>query len=220
MDLRTKLLMAVTEYDRKEEAKGGYYNHYALPNYLGAVTRLFEEFLDKGVPFREAVLQCFSGRLATAVLKAGGERAITRDEARGYFGSKTAVSVRPNTYKGVDGFLVVWKDPNTISPNQSVFFENESAAHRWADKVRENPSADMNLSDFEASKTAGITPGYYLVGPNGAPGAGPFATLVEAEAQVGPSRSAAVEYKSGTEDPEWDALRPTPFPYGLNTVNG
>ena len=68
------------------------------------------------------------------------------------------------------------------------------------------------------TKTSAVSPGYYTVGPNGAPHSGPYRTLSEAEANL--NGAAAIEYKSGVEDPEWNALRAKEFPYGLNTVNG
>jgi hypothetical protein len=80
-DIRFVMIHAVTEYDRKQEAKKVGYNPYALPQYLGAVSRAADAIAAGENP-RAAILSCFSGRLATAVLKSVGEPAITREEAR------------------------------------------------------------------------------------------------------------------------------------------
>ena len=70
------------------------------------------------------------------------------------------------------------------------------------------------------SRKTAVAAGYYLLGPTGGVIAGPFATLVEAEGQVPATKASAVDYKSGIEDPEWEAYKAKPFPYTLNTVNG
>ncbi len=69
-------------------------------------------------------------------------------------------------------------------------------------------------------KTASVTPGYYLVGRASNIIEGPFGSLVQAEARQPEVKAAAIEYKSGVEDPQWDSMKAQPFPYGLNTVNG
>lgn len=77
---RTRLTMAVTDYDRKQQGKAGY-NIYALPQYLGAVHRAEDEVAD-GATIRAALLRCFTGRLLTVTLKAVGEPAATDEERR------------------------------------------------------------------------------------------------------------------------------------------
>jgi len=92
-------------------------------------------------------------------------------------------------------------------------------------------SAQKAVEDFISSgrtasrrtarrKIASVTPGYYLVGRASNIIEGPFGSLVQAEARQPEVKAAAIEYKSGIEDPQWDAYKPQPFPYGLNTVNG
>jgi len=80
IDNRTKMVMAVSNYDLKQSTKPGF-NPYALPQYLHAVDRVMED-LESGIPLRQAIVRNLTGRLATAVLKAVGEPALTREEAR------------------------------------------------------------------------------------------------------------------------------------------
>ena len=84
--LNFKLVSAVTEYDRKQEAryrsKGpGFYNIYALSHYLNAVQEAEKE-IKQGVPVRKALVNHFNGRLLDVVLKAVGEAPSTREEQR------------------------------------------------------------------------------------------------------------------------------------------
>ncbi len=89
----TKLVMALTEYDRKQEGKPGY-NRYALPQYLGAAQRA-QELVNSGETVRNALIKCFSGRLLSVALKAVGEPKGTDDEIRwGRTSSKTADGLR------------------------------------------------------------------------------------------------------------------------------
>jgi hypothetical protein len=226
MDLRTKLVMAVTEYDRKEEAKGGYYNRYALPQYLGAVGDAVEE-INSGTPVREALNSHFNGRLLTVVLKAAGEKRQTNQEAdtqnrrsveqfNSIHGAK-----RPEEGNTRCACGSKYWDKAPESSKYSGRYVCASCGDPWDGKDYTDHLGSKNASNQSGGtwKTA-IAAGYYLVGPNGAPAAGPFDTMSQAEAQVGTTRAAAIEYKSGVEDPEWNALRPKPFPYGMNTVNG
>ena len=73
---------------------------------------------------------------------------------------------------------------------------------------------------FGSRKTAATAPGYYLVGRASNIIEGPFVSLVQAEARQPEVKAAAIEYKSGVEDPQWESMKAQPFPYGLNTVNG
>jgi hypothetical protein len=88
MTRHSKMVSAVTEFDKAEQtrytrarAKGkvSYYNIWALPQYLGAIERA-EESIAQGTPVRAAVVQCFSGRLLDAVLRAIGEPKATLSE--------------------------------------------------------------------------------------------------------------------------------------------
>jgi hypothetical protein len=53
MDTRTKMLMIVTDYDRKQSTKK-YYNHYALALYCDGIGRVMEE-RDRGAPLALAL---------------------------------------------------------------------------------------------------------------------------------------------------------------------
>lgn len=79
---RTKLLHAVTEYDRKQSTKKGY-NIYALAHYLMAVDRARDAMVDEGLDLRAALISCFNGRLLDVCLKAVGEPTSTRQEQFG-----------------------------------------------------------------------------------------------------------------------------------------
>ena len=80
---------------------------------------------------------------------------------------------------------------------------------------------DANVGPKESRrKTAATAPGYYLVGRASNIIEGPFGSLVQAEARQPEVKAAAIEYKSGVEDPQWESMKAQPFPYGLNTVNG
>ena len=79
---------------------------------------------------------------------------------------------------------------------------------------------DEDLFRYMSRKTAATAPGYYLVGRASNIIEGPFGSLVQAEARQPEVKAAAIEYKSGVEDPQWESMKAQPFPYGLNTVNG
>ena len=78
----------------------------------------------------------------------------------------------------------------------------------------------LSLIRSAKRKTAATAPGYYLVGRASNIIEGPFGSLVQAEARQPEVKAAAIEYKSGVEDPQWESMKAQPFPYGLNTVNG
>lgn len=77
---RIKLFNALTAYDKKQSTKKGY-NPYALGHYAAALSRT-AEMVENGAELREAIIRCFLGRLQTALLKAVGESAATREESR------------------------------------------------------------------------------------------------------------------------------------------
>ena len=83
MDLHTKLVHAVTEYDRKQSTKRGY-NIWALPQYLSRIDSI-EVDIAAGSSVRDALVAAFSGRLLDACLKAMGESISTDKEQRGGF---------------------------------------------------------------------------------------------------------------------------------------
>jgi len=79
MNTRDKLVHAVTAFDRAQEAKATknprhYYNHYALPQYLGAVARVADD-IEAGAAVDEAIIAAMHGPLRTACLKACGFKA-------------------------------------------------------------------------------------------------------------------------------------------------
>lgn len=78
--LHFKLVHTLTEYDRKQSGKRGY-NPYALAHYLGAVQR-FDELVKEGKPTRQALCECFCGRLLDLALKTAGEQKSTDAEQR------------------------------------------------------------------------------------------------------------------------------------------
>jgi hypothetical protein len=80
--LHFKLTHAVTDFDRKQQAKRGY-NIFALSQYLGAVSRIEEE-IQAGRPIRDAIVSNLNGRLLDRCLKAVGEPTSTIQEQRGF----------------------------------------------------------------------------------------------------------------------------------------
>lgn len=77
--LRAKLVSALTQYDVRQAAKPGY-NPHALAQYLARIDDVIAD-IEAGADVRAAIVAGFSGRLATAALKAAGLGAITRNEA-------------------------------------------------------------------------------------------------------------------------------------------
>ena len=80
MDIRQTLNHAVTEFDRKQEARAAknpraYYNAYALPQYLGRVADVCDD-IDAGADPVAAIMRGFTpGPLRTACLKSVGAAA-------------------------------------------------------------------------------------------------------------------------------------------------
>lgn len=81
MDIHAKLVMAVTEYDRKESTKR-HYNAYALGQYLGRIQEIDAD-IAAGANVRAAICAGFTGRLLAVCLKAIGEPKPTDEELRG-----------------------------------------------------------------------------------------------------------------------------------------
>ena len=81
-----KLVHAVTEYDRQQEARdikaGRRVNIYALGIMLGAVNNVIED-INAGKTPRAAILANFNGRLCDRCLTAIGEPKFTMEEMRG-----------------------------------------------------------------------------------------------------------------------------------------
>ncbi len=104
-DVRQQLLSAVTQYDMKEQEKAakrgprGYYNMYALPQYLGRVSDVVKD-IEAGAPVRKALTNAFTGRLLDVTLKAVGEPRSTKEEQRG--GPITYRSARENPQPAAD----------------------------------------------------------------------------------------------------------------------
>lgn len=68
MNIRTKLINAATEYDRKESKKKSY-NRNALAIYLRMIDNVCQD-IENGADVAEAIGRGFSGRLLTALAKA------------------------------------------------------------------------------------------------------------------------------------------------------
>jgi hypothetical protein len=81
MELRYKLINAVTEYDRKQSTRKGY-NHYALAQYLMAVENVCNA-VNCGTTRREALLDNFNGQLLDVCLKALNMDTSTKAEQMG-----------------------------------------------------------------------------------------------------------------------------------------
>jgi predicted membrane-bound mannosyltransferase len=69
----SELVTAVTRFDRKQEEraakrKGGYYNHYALAQYLMRVDAVAAD-IERGANVRDAVCAGFTGALRDACLR-------------------------------------------------------------------------------------------------------------------------------------------------------
>jgi hypothetical protein len=68
MDLKTKLIMAVSAYDQKQSKRRGY-NHYALGHYFRAIDEVIE-LVAAGYTPREAIYNVMNDRLRDVCLKA------------------------------------------------------------------------------------------------------------------------------------------------------
>ena len=55
-----------------------------------------------------------------------------------------ALQVRRGTYRGKDGFYLRGNGGRV-----SIFFENETAARRTAEKLRNDPNYQTTVTDFE-----------------------------------------------------------------------
>lgn len=77
-EMRFKLSMALTTYDRKQSTKK-YHNIYALGLYLQALERC-EKLADQGHELRLCLLNCFNGRLLDILLKTAGLPLSTKEE--------------------------------------------------------------------------------------------------------------------------------------------
>lgn len=62
-----KLSTALIEYDKKESRKKSY-NRFAMGIYIQALHEV-DEMLDNGIDLRDAILECFNGRLLDYLLK-------------------------------------------------------------------------------------------------------------------------------------------------------
>ena len=81
MDTRSKMVHAVTEYDRKQSAKRSY-SIYALGHYLTAIDETCRDIAEQHISIRAALASHFTGRLLDVVLKSVGEPKFTEDERR------------------------------------------------------------------------------------------------------------------------------------------
>lgn len=79
--IRTKLVHAATEYDRKESRKKGY-NRYALGQYFMAIDNAAELMAEEGESLRSAIIRSFNGRLCDHLLRATNCQIMTDSECR------------------------------------------------------------------------------------------------------------------------------------------
>lgn len=90
-DIRSKLVHAVTAFDRKQEERAAknprnYYNVYALGQYLARVDDIMAD-IQNGATAQEAVIAGFSaGPIRNACLKAIGAAASNKDASGSYLG--------------------------------------------------------------------------------------------------------------------------------------
>lgn len=84
-EVRARVVMALTEYDRKQQGKRGY-NPYALAHYCRAAqdieASMKADMADRGP--RHWVLMTLCGKVADVALKAIGEGRATAEEKRKY----------------------------------------------------------------------------------------------------------------------------------------
>lgn len=80
--LHTRMVMAVTDYDRKQMSRRGY-NPYALAQYLEAVEAIEKE-ISSGTTPRQAILNNLLAGLCDVTLRAIGQAARTPEEIRRY----------------------------------------------------------------------------------------------------------------------------------------
>ena len=74
-----KILNKIIAFDKIASKKAGY-SIYALALYCGALTRA-QKYCDRGDDMRDALLNCFSGRLLDHCLKGAGLDPSTKAEA-------------------------------------------------------------------------------------------------------------------------------------------
>ena len=79
-NLHTRLVHALTRYDRQQETRKGY-NPYALGIYMQTIKRI-EYNTTQGIDLRVALCKHLSGRLLDCALKACGLPKATREESR------------------------------------------------------------------------------------------------------------------------------------------
>jgi len=83
MKLETKLVHAVTEFDRAQSRRKGY-NPHALAHYLRLASAIALA-IENGQAPRDAARTRCSDRLLATILRALGETAPTVEEARGHY---------------------------------------------------------------------------------------------------------------------------------------
>lgn len=96
MDIKSTLIHAVTEFDRKSSTKRGY-NPYALGIYMQRVDEVCAD-IERGASPRKALCAGFNDRLLDHCLKAIGEKPFTREEL-GTEWAYQPVSRQPSTLR-------------------------------------------------------------------------------------------------------------------------
>jgi hypothetical protein len=84
--IKTALIHAATEYDRKAEARAAKrrqpFNHYSMSHYLARIDDVVQD-VAKGAKPRAAIIAGFSGSICDAMLRAIGEPRHTESERGG-----------------------------------------------------------------------------------------------------------------------------------------
>jgi hypothetical protein len=80
-NIRSALVHAATEHDRKQAGKRGY-NHYALAQYLRRIDEVCEDIEANRISVRVALINGFCDRLLDKLLVAVGEPKASATERR------------------------------------------------------------------------------------------------------------------------------------------
>lgn len=78
MNIKDKLISALTQYDEKQ-SKRKFYNPHALGIYFQRVDEVMAD-IERGATVRQALLAGFNDRLLDVCLKAVGEKPFTKEE--------------------------------------------------------------------------------------------------------------------------------------------
>ena len=82
-EIRTRIIHALTQYDREQSRRKGY-NPHALAHYCRAAQDIERSLIVAARPPRQIVLMALSGRVADLALRSIGEPPATADERKTY----------------------------------------------------------------------------------------------------------------------------------------